>query len=197
MKQIAVDKARKRLAKASACLERIEASRSFGEFESAWTDLLIALDDIHTTLEQGAKTNPQSRQWYGGKKNERRKDALLSYLHQARNADKHGIEPIASHKPGGVKISEGARPTFILKTAVKDGKASLELHPVEGPGMEIIPPSAELIPVRFDRFGDVFEPPTQHLGSILPDTSPLTIARLGFKYHEELVQAASQRVQPT
>ena len=63
MKQIAIDKARKRLAKASVCLERIEASRSFGEFESAWTDLLIALDDIHTVLQQGAKTNPQSRQW--------------------------------------------------------------------------------------------------------------------------------------
>lgn len=194
MKQIAVDKACKRLAKASMCLESIEASRSFDEFESAWTDLLIALDDIHTILQQGAKTSPQSRQWYGGKKTERRKDPLLSYLHQARNADKHGIEPIASHKPGGVKISKGARPTFILKTAVNHGKASFELHPIEGPGMEIIPPSAELIPVRFDRFGDVFEPPTKHLGSILPDVSPLAIARIGFKYHETLVQAASQLV---
>jgi hypothetical protein len=194
MKQIAIDKTRKRLAKASVCLERIEASRSFGEFESAWTDLLIALDDIHTVLQQGAKTSPQSRQWYGGKKTERRKDPLLSYLHQARNADKHGIEPIATHKPGGVKISEGAQPTFILKTAVKHGKPSFELHPVEGPGMEIVPPSAELIPVRFDRFGDVFVPPTQHLGSILPDVSPLAIARIGFKYHEALVQAASQLV---
>jgi hypothetical protein len=60
--------------------------------------------------------------------------------------------------------------------------------------MEIIPPSAELIPVRDDRFGNVFEPPTQHLGSILTDVSPIAIARPGFKYHEELVQAASQVV---
>jgi hypothetical protein len=194
MKQIAVDKARRRLGKASACLNRMENSGSFDEFESAWTDFLIALNSIHVTLELGAKTSPQSRQWYGGKKTERRKDALLSYLHQARNADEHGIEPIAAHKPGGVKISVGTQPTFILTTAIKHGKVALELHPVEGHGMEIIPPSAELIPVRYDRFGDVFGPPTQHLGSMLPDISPLAIARVGFKYHEALVQAAAALV---
>lgn len=197
MKQIVVDKAHRRLEKASTCLKRMEDSRSFEEFESAWTDFLIALNTIHTALEQGAKTSPQSRQWYGGKKAERRKDALLSYLHQAKNADEHGIEPITAYTPGGVKIGEGAQLSVIAKTIVNHGKTSLEVHPIESPGIEIIAPSAKLIPVRDDRYGNVFDPPTQHLGSILPDASPLTIARLGFKYHEELVQTASQSVHPT
>jgi hypothetical protein len=193
MKQIAVDKARRRLEKASMCLKRMEDSGSFDEFESAWTDFLIALNAIHTSLEQDAKTSPQSRQWYGGKKVVRRKDPLLSYLHQARNADEHGIEPIAAHKPGGVKIGAGAQLSVIAKTVVNRGKASIEFHPIEGPGLEIIPPSAELIPVR-NQFGNVFAPPTQHLRSIFPDVSPLATARIGFKYHEALVQAAAKRI---
>jgi hypothetical protein len=193
MEQIAVDKARRRLEKATGCVKRMEDSRSFSEFESAWTDFLIALNSIHAALELGAKTNPQSRQWYGGKKTMRRKDPLLSYLHQARNADEHGIEPIAAHKPGGVKIGAGAQLSVIAKTVVNRGKASIKFHPIEGPGLVIIPPSAELIPVR-NQFGNVFAPPTQHLRSILPDVSPLAIARIGFKYHEALVQAASRRI---
>jgi hypothetical protein len=195
MKQIAVDKAYKRLQKASACIESIKTSKSFSEFETAWTDLLISMNAIHTALEQGAKTNPQSRQWYGGKKNDRRNDPLLSYLHQARNADEHGIEPIANLKHGGVKISKGGQPRFILKTVINHGKEKLELHPLEGPGIEIIPSRVELVPVRDDRFKNVFNPPTEHLGSILPDISPFAIATIGFKYHEELVQAASRLVE--
>ncbi len=157
VEQIAVDKASRRLEKASICLKRMEHSRSFDEFESAWTDFLIALNTIHTALEQGAKTNPQSSLWYGGKKTERHKDALLSYLHQAKNADEHGIEPITAYMPGGVKIGEGAQLSVIAKTIDHHGKISLEAHPIESPGIEIITPSAKLIPVR--NRGNVFVPP--------------------------------------
>jgi hypothetical protein len=68
MKQAAIDKARSRFEKATECVTRIERSGYFAEFESAWTDFLLAANVIWSALEQGVKDTPQSRQWFGGKK---------------------------------------------------------------------------------------------------------------------------------
>jgi hypothetical protein len=194
MKKIAIDKAQARLAKARESLARVDASRNFAEFESAWTDFLTATNSIYSVLEQGAKHDPRSRQWFGGKKNERRKDALLSYLHQARNADEHGIEPVAKRNPGHIAIGRHGEAVHIKELIVgSDGQFRGEFIPVNGrlPTIEIANPHAELVTVRDDRFGDSFDPPTEHLGLILADRSPLGVARLGFAYHAALVDAAA------
>src|SRR5690554_4837888 len=94
MKRPAVEKARARLSRASESLSLIEASDSYESFQSAWTDLLIHLNSVYSILEQGSRGNGKSEAWFGRKKNERRTDPLLQYVHQARNSDEHGIEPI-------------------------------------------------------------------------------------------------------
>lgn len=195
MKKIATDKAQNRLDKARESLARVEASRNFAEFGSAWTDFLIATNSIHSILEQGAKSNPRSRQWYGGKKNERRKDALLSYLHQARNADEHGIEPITVLKPGQITLTSSGSIALQSLIINNDGTVAAEFVPYsEGahPVVKAEPASAVLISVIDERFGNRFDPPTEHLGAALSDTSPMTVARAGLAYHVALVEEAGK-----
>jgi len=199
MKKIAVNKAETRIAKAKQCLQQIEASKSFTEFSSAWTDFLVALNGAHTILEQGAKESPQSRQWYGGKKVERRKDPLLGYLHQARNADEHGLEPIAELKSGSIEIGPSASgaPVHLRSLHVSpDGRVSGEFRSVDGlpPRIVIELPRVRLITVVDTRYMTKCDPPAEHLGSKLTDISPLAVAKLGMTYHEDLVTQAARLV---
>ena len=91
MHTLAIKKAISRLSRAGECIRGMHEARNGAVFESNWADFLIALNGIPTILEQGAKSSPQCRQWYGQKKALGRKDSLLRYLHQARNAHEHGL----------------------------------------------------------------------------------------------------------
>jgi hypothetical protein len=52
-------------------------------------------------------------------------------------------------------------------------------------------PTCVLVPVKDDRYGDAFQPPTTHLGEQLEDTTPLAIGRLAVAYLERLINNAS------
>jgi hypothetical protein len=188
MERAAVEKAKARLQKAKHCIARIKQSKNYADYESAWVDLLIALNTVHCALEQGAKSSPQSRQWYGGKKQIRTKDPLLNYLHQARNADEHGIEPIAEHRAKRL----GIRPTGVthIKSLMltEDGKVHID---AEGDPLHIkVITHVVLIPVFDRRFNTRYDPPTSHLGAALPNDTPLTVGRAGIAYHEGLIAEA-------
>jgi hypothetical protein len=191
VERAAVEKAKGRLQKAKDCIARIKQSKNYVDYESAWIDLVIALNTVHCALEQGAKSSPQSCQWYGGKKKVRTKDPLLNYLHQARNADEHGIEPIAEHRAKRVAI----RPTgvtHIKSLELKDGKLHLD---TEGDPLAIkLITHVVLIPVFDRRFNTRFDPPTSHLGVQLPNSTPLTVGRAGIAYHEALIAEAEKLI---
>jgi hypothetical protein len=174
MKKIAVDKARDRLRKAGTILRRVADTKTFPEFQSAWTDFLIALNTITFVLEKGASSNAQSRQWYGGKKKIGRKDPLLRYLHQARNADEHGLEPVAEHRPGHIAIGVGGESVHIRSLTFSAGQITGSFDPVDGklPTIHVAAPHVALITVSDDRHGEKFDPPKEHLGETFLDTSP-------------------------
>jgi hypothetical protein len=194
MKKAAVDKASERLGKARDCIERIKASHDFPSFSSAWTDFLLAANGIYTALELGATENARARQWFGRKKAERRTDPLLRYVHQARNADEHGLEPIAEHVGGSLAIgvsgpgfARGIRLDGSLETGLR--VQSLDGLPVR---IQQTFPHPKLITVHDSRFGDSFDPPTSHLGNDLPNDSPFTVASFALAYLSSLVDEASK-----
>jgi hypothetical protein len=193
MKKIAVDKARVRLDKASGALKRVEASRTFPDFQSAWTDFLVALNSIVFVLEKGARGNPQSQQWYGGKKTFGRKDPLLRYLHQARNADEHGLEPVAERMPAQTFIGAPGQSVNVKSLIVDDnGNINAQFEPVNGvlPTIKFVPPHAVLIAVSDDRYGETHDPPKSHLGRPLLSTSPAAIAKAALEYYSSLIDEA-------
>lgn len=193
MKQIAIDKAQARLDKARTSLARIRASTSYADFVSAWTDFLVNANSVYTILEQGAKSSPQCRQWFGGKKKERRADPLLQYLHQARNADEHGLEPVSQLRGGSFSLS--AEGSIHIERLAIDGNGNIDLRlgpdSTGKPVIKLTPATAVLLPVTDDRFGATFQPPLEHKGVKLTDTSPAAVAALGLVYHEALLAEAA------
>jgi cytochrome P450 len=97
MNPLAVTKARSRLRAAKRAVETLSACEDYDTFADTWYTFLVAAKSIYTVLEQGAKTSAQSRQWFGAKSTERRKDPLLQYLYQARDDDEHGVKPVVEH----------------------------------------------------------------------------------------------------
>lgn len=193
MKREAIEKARARFARARLALDRLNQKDGFGGFEAHWTDFLLASNAIYTALEQGSKSSPQSRQWFGLKKKERGGDPLLQYLHHARNADEHGLERMVDRREQTLDIDFklGYRPkSGWLK--MKDGTMfELPPAPENADGMILSVLHFALAPVRDSRFGNVFYPPTVHFGKPLEDGgNPLTVARLALEYQEKLIAEA-------
>jgi hypothetical protein len=193
MKQIAIDKARKRLQQASDRLERAKASANYDDFESAWGDFLVLLDRVRSSLKAGAKENPTSRQWFGGwEKNKAAKDPLLAYLQESRNTDEHTTEPIATHVPGGVNVESGGQLSLKI-VPDPESKLGFRLEPIVSPGVTLVPSRAKLVTVK-GRFGAIFDPPTQHLGTTLTDTSPVAVGALALIYYADLIDQAQHFV---
>ena len=165
----AIDQAKQRLSKAEKSLNELLGSTDFRQAESAWVDFLISTSSIYSKLEQGAKGYPKSEPWFGRKKNERRSDPLLSYLHHARNSSEHGIALTVGETPPnmdglGRSLKFNER-TELFKFQAHDPQTG-ELK-AEGEAL-FAGPTLKPVRVTDVRFGDVFEPPRSHLGKDIP-----------------------------
>ena len=88
-------KAHTKLLKAKTAMERCEkAINDPAQFQTEWEFFLVALNAVFSFLEQATKEHSKLAPWFGRLKNTRKKDPLLRYLHHARNAEQHGIEPV-------------------------------------------------------------------------------------------------------
>jgi hypothetical protein len=190
----AIGKAKLRLDKAREDLGKVKISKNFDEFQNSWAAFLLSANTIYTSLEQGAKSCSKSGQWFSEKKKFRKNDALLQYLHQARNADDHGIEPVTELIPGSVNIGpidpnhRGVISNSIVEIS-DDGIKISNLAGIDNLRIEETPPTVALITV-INR-GVSYPPPSEHAGSALTDLSPVNVASLGIVYLERLIDEAS------
>jgi hypothetical protein len=189
MNPLAIKKAKLRLDKARADLVAVKISKSFGEFQNSWAAFLLSANTIYTSLEQGAKNYPKSEKWFSEKKKFRKNDALLQYLHQARNADDHGIEPVTELILGSVNIGpiDPNRRGVISNSIVEildDGIKISNLAGIDNLRIEETLPKVALITV-INR-GVRYPPPSKHTGSALTDVSPVNVASLGIAHFEKL-----------
>ncbi len=154
----------------------------------------MAFHGIYTVLKIGSKTSPQSRQWYGEKAQERNKDPLLLYLNQARNADEHGLAPVAKFKKPTATIIDGTGDASTIKR-IETSDNSVTLYVDESlkniPLIRLSLPAVVLVEVRDDRFGGVFPPPREHMGKPVEPDHPLPIAQLAVAYMSALVEEAA------
>jgi hypothetical protein len=195
----AVAKARQRLKLATEKLREAEIATTHEAFAGAWYFFLIAAKNVYTSLEQGAKTSAQSRQWFGAKKNERKTDPLLQYLFQARDDDEHGLGDVTKLEPGSLAIGK-ARPGFSSNMSISlstDGSGRPTIHRLESHDglpilIEEIRAHFRLLPVTGR--GDVtYDPPTHHLGAPLLDNQPIIVGNLAIEYLTRLIEEATTR----
>lgn len=192
MDKLAITRSEDSLEKAKAALQRIEAARSFKEFESAWSDFLMSTGRIFTQLELGSKSNPKSFGWFSKKKGERRSDPLIYYMWHARNADEHGLEPVTTRESGSISIRGDFIGSGTIKTGPNKDETSLMITPVEGGRLPQIMwkgPRAKLSLVK-DRNNSPINIPKEHIGAPLEDNSPLAVAHLYVAYIEAMLAEA-------
>jgi hypothetical protein len=178
MQLLAIELSKERLRRARNSLASYNGATNFDEAHDAWTNFLVAASGVYAKLEQGSKVNNKSTDWFNQKKNERKNDPMLQYLHQARNADEHGLLRVARND-----LAEGFN-----KTLKFNERIPITVQPLSGDGktpkgqpMEavIAGPSARLVEVK--NFGRMYAPPAEHLGKPLP---------YGLDFPDAVMQAA-------
>lgn len=215
MNRAALEKAKSRLRVAQKALAELKSSRTYSDFSDSWYVVLTSSKNVYTVLEQGAKSSPQSMQWFGDKKRVRRSDPLLQYMFEARNDDEHGLGSavrlkLELHEIGvagdgysnSVRLDGGPFSNVVVHgcgTAVAfEGSPpppDLKVTPLDGKPIRVrrTPANTVLIDVlaRGDR---TYAPPTHHLGQPLQDGSPIAVAALNIAYLERLLGEAERLV---
>lgn len=185
MNKLAITKANKRLEKMRSAFSIIKTDASPDSIEDAWGEFILAAGTIYSALEEGAKTHPISKAWFGGKKHERRTDPLLRYVHAARNADEHGLKWITERASS--RIGLNAKGAYVTLKPWAGGFAIVE----HGGDVTLPEDTPFLTQVHDSRFGDCFDPPREHLGQPIHGWLPLVVAEHALRYLEALVQEAA------
>ena len=190
-----ISKAKSRAKSAKHLFEKLNSVQNFDDFSDTWHQFLIKLNGVHSQLSAASRKSKTLSKWYNPKKIVWRKDPLLQYLLQARNADEHGIGEVLEKASASMELKSrnpdedrtiGASLTFV--NGVPYGQVWSNDH--HGVSASFKPPRIILIPVTDDRFGTTFTPPKEHLGKAISSDDPRYVARLGLNYTLSLLDEA-------
>lgn len=199
MKKAAVKKAASDLDDAIRHAIRMRRARNLNETRAAWDDFLQAANRIYNHLGVGCKGDPFDTDWIERKRDERKKDPLLSYLHRARGTVEHDIIDMLEPAPGlmqlhGQVILDGKLAMDPI-IEIHDRGPTLHLDPNQIVGGTLIRPNGVRMADAVDtRFGDRVKAPDSHLGKPIANATPESVASLAIKYFIDLVREAETRV---
>lgn len=197
----AIPKCRDRLNKAASALFKCRSSQNITAFSSAWAEFLIHTGGVLNALDAGYKTTPQGRQYYGKVKRLGRADELVSYMHQARNAEEHDTKPTSEHQHGHVAIGAPGESVHISQLRVDQEFYRDPVRHLKGRAFNMKTGGLPTIEVReagpalktiTDQYGGVYQPPTSHAGKKITDKRPTAIAGLYIAYLEGLIADAER-----
>lgn len=159
------------------------------DVQKEWFAFASNIISVSEIIKTHVKDDPRARQWFAVKEREIRKDPLLSYVLHSRASYFHGGDSVLE-----IRLSHG---TFNAK------KPSLDDNVLEqGSFGEIdVPDDVSRLELWYEfqriedkKHGNVFDPPTHHLGTSLPHTIPSGLAFQVVFYHERLLKEAEQFV---
>lgn len=192
---MSLDAAKKELAAAKRALSSMRGATSFEVFEEEWRDLLNCLEKLWNKVERGCQHDKNRFQpWQGRFSSLRKKDMLLRYLKQARDADNHSIQEVAEVKPGR-RTMNFANPGngYIEHMEIRNGQV------VQYSGDPMIvtdhPPTVEVVKVK--NSGSWYNPPASHMGAPLESKHPVLLGELGIKFYEKFLHEADEEFHKT
>jgi hypothetical protein len=168
---------------AKKALEEMRAAKDLEEFAVAWRSFLDQLEKVWVKVERECQPfRNRCQPWQGVAPSLRRKDELLRYLHQARNADHHSIQPTTQEIIAELQLT--IPPLGAVQIHFDKEKLTLtingECHSLVTRG-----PRYLLLPVTNQ--GMTFAPPTEHLGQKLPLNDAVLVAAMGLAFYEDYV----------
>jgi hypothetical protein len=167
-------------------------AKSFREFELSWKKFLHHIDRVWNKANDHFVKAPGWFGWSGKYTDLRKRDALLSYLFQARNSDEHSVREIIEHQPGSVTLKPTipGGVTYIDSMRVRNGV--MEFGPGTVGTMEVTPTRTVLLPVKA-RDGRIYAVPEVHLGEKLADPDCIGLANRAVAFYEDFLKEAENK----
>jgi hypothetical protein len=178
------------VARASKFLEEVANATTTSDFEAAWYDFLVRLERAWELTNAQFHREHWFQKTYSPYAKLRKKDPLLRYLKQARNAETHSLQG-SLDAPLSIHFKEKyGRPFSVerIKSSIKGGVLSID---IDSPDI-LLEYEASLFRqtpqlTRFKNRGKWYNVPTHHLGNSLTETSPLIIGKLGLDFCKAFV----------
>jgi hypothetical protein len=190
--QSAADK----LQEANDAIDEMTAAADRVSFENAWTDFIDALQLFWERFRRGGTFSVKVRGYIGHIKCERAKDDLLSYLYQARHIYQHGAIPL-DWEELTTSLGRGFNGHIQTVAQNSDGSFDVESEPLPGANaafnIDIDGGRPVLAILNNEKYNQKFHPPESHLGNLLTDVSPITAAKMGHSYCENVLVDAIKR----
>jgi len=173
------------VARVQVHLDRMAAATTFDEYAHEWTGFLYQLERLWERAFQFYKPAPWFQKVSPTYSKLRRKDSLLRYLKQARNAATHTLQgSLASSLNVAVREKYG-RPFQLsqIKTSIEDGCLTIDLESREllldlDASVSRGAPSLARVLCR----GKWYNPPKSHLGNQLPTQNPVVVGKIGLDF---------------
>lgn len=188
----ALKHAKAELAAASRAIEGMNAAPDMEVFEAEWRQYLSCLEKAWVKVERACEPCRNSFQpWQGKFQRLRKKDMLLRYLNQARDADNHSIQEMTAIDPGGTSGSF-VNPFGGYIKSLRTGVNGEIVH-YEGDPMNITVTAPHPVAVRVKNSGQWSNPPTSHLGLPVHNARPAELARLGLDFYRDYVDQVEKK----
>jgi hypothetical protein len=101
-----------RIFKVRSAVAALRAADNADKIDAAWLEFLRSASRFYSTLKASSNASGKAKAWYGRQKNTRKRDPLLSYIHQARNAEEHGLRHITVRDSTQVVLHPGGQVWF-------------------------------------------------------------------------------------
>ena len=176
---------------AERILAKMERSEALDEYISHWEDFLIRLELIWEKIRKHYGNYSFFQSTYSEFGKLQKKDPLLRYLKQARNAVTHTISEMTSSNLGLHIRGKGTRPFYIdgAEITVEGQTLKVDLNTVDvlfEPEVTITRDKPRL--VRFKTRGKWYNPPVTHLGNIIEGTKPDVVGAMGLAFVKGLYE---------
>ncbi|QAB15671.1 hypothetical protein [Hydrogenovibrio thermophilus] len=185
---------------ARKAIDNMKSTQDFSEFQESWENFLFRIERAWEFTERTLKSRKGFQQWHKPYTDLRKKDSLLVFLKQARNAEMHSVSPTVTNPLKMTIVESNGRKFQInsISSKLEDGTLTIDL---DSPDIlldldtRIIPTAPEVM--RFKNRGKWFNPPWQHLKKRIRDLHPVALAELGLTFYNTYVHEAELWCQKT
>lgn len=185
---------------ANKAIDCMKSTTDFSEFQESWENFLFRIERAWEFTERTLKSKKGFQQWHKPYTDLRKKDPLLVFLRQARNAEMHSVSPTVT-KPLKMSVVDKSGRGFQLNSIssrLENGTLTIDM---DSPDIlldldtRIVPTDPEV--VRFKNRGKWYNPPWQHLRKRIRDLHPVALAELGLVFYRAYVNEAELWSQKT
>lgn len=181
---------RAELRAAERALEAMKQAKDFATFDEEWRAFLAAIEKVWIKTERCCQhVRKDFQPWQGQYHTLRRKDMLLRYLKQARDADNHSVQEVANYTPGGLGLRFAGGSGHIQRLTIHNGIVTYEGSP--NLVVDHHPPRLEAVRVKNN--GEWYNPPSSHLDKPVTDHHPAHLAQMGLAFYKEFVDEVERK----